>query len=54
MYTGRTPYAGACTSSKDARHVKPILEYYINLEQDEQRAYLATDWPGSTVPAGDG
>ena len=27
MYTGRTPYAGARTSSKDARHVKPILEY---------------------------
>lgn len=35
MYTGRTPYPGVRESSKDQRHMRAVLKYYVDLETDE-------------------
>lgn len=35
MYTSRTPYPGQRTSAKDAKNMRPILRYYLNLESDQ-------------------
>jgi hypothetical protein len=32
MYTSRTPYAGARSSEKDQRHVRPLLKYFLSIE----------------------
>jgi ATP-dependent helicase YprA (DUF1998 family) len=37
MYTGRTPYPGPRNSSKDGERVAPILEYYLNMEEELER-----------------
>jgi len=37
MYTGRTPYPGPRDSSKDGDRVAPILEYYLNMEDELER-----------------
>jgi ATP-dependent helicase YprA (DUF1998 family)/Zn finger protein HypA/HybF involved in hydrogenase expression len=34
MYTGRTPYPGPRTSTRDAERVKPLLDYYLGLSPD--------------------
>ena len=34
MYTGRTPYPGPRTSGKDTERVRPLLEYYTNMDGD--------------------
>ncbi|MBU0662940.1 MAG: DEAD/DEAH box helicase [Proteobacteria bacterium] len=34
MYTGRTPYPGPRTSGKDNERVRPLLEYYTNMDAD--------------------
>jgi len=37
MYTGRTPYPGPRDSAKDGDRVAPILEYYLNMEDELER-----------------
>ena len=39
-YTSRTPYAGIRTNKKDGKRLKPIAEYYANLESDSSRTSL--------------
>ena len=39
MYTGRTPYPGPRTTSKDKDRVSPLLDYYTNMD-DELRGEL--------------
>ena len=34
MYTGRTPYPGPRTAGKDSERVRPLLEYYTNMDED--------------------
>lgn len=34
MYTGRTPYPGPRTTGKDSERVRPLLEYYTNMDED--------------------
>jgi ATP-dependent helicase YprA (DUF1998 family) len=41
-YTSRTPYAGVRTNKKDGKRLKPIAEYYANLESDASRTGLLT------------
>lgn len=46
MYTGRTPYPGPRDSGRDGQHLKPLLEYYLGLENpssnltDEEQEHL--------------
>lgn len=40
MYTGRTPYPGPRTTSKDKDRVSPLLDYYINKVDSELLAEL--------------
>ncbi|WJH36836.1 DEAD/DEAH box helicase [Paenibacillus sp. CC-CFT747] len=55
MYTSRTPYAGTRQSKKDAQHIKPILDYFLRLEQE--RPELAAQlkalgrWPSKNLAA---
>jgi len=37
MYTSRTPYPGIRTNSKDGRNIAPLLEYFVDLEQSEDK-----------------
>jgi ATP-dependent helicase YprA (DUF1998 family) len=40
MYTSRTPYPGTRTSTKDAKHLRSVLEYYLQLEDDPEQQEL--------------
>ena len=35
MYTGRTPYHGLYDSTKNEKHLKQVVEYYLNLSEDQ-------------------
>lgn len=35
MYTSRTPYPGVRNSTKDKQYIKPLLDYYLKLEDTE-------------------
>lgn len=42
MYTSRTPYPGQRTSVKDAKNMRPMLRYYLNLESDQSDSEAAS------------
>ncbi len=37
MYTGRTPYAGPRTDTKDGDRVGPLLDYYLSMEPEIEK-----------------
>ena len=52
MYTGRTPYPGPRNSSRDTERVKPILDYYLNLDDDlTQRLRRLGRYPAKDLQA---
>jgi len=52
MYTGRTPYSGPRSSSRDADRVKPLLEYYLGLSPDvEERLRRLGRYPAKDLEA---
>ncbi|MBC5785976.1 DEAD/DEAH box helicase [Ramlibacter sp. USB13] len=50
MYTGRTPYPGPRTTSRDADRVKPLLDYYLGLSPDvEERLRRLGRYPAKDL-----
>ena len=52
MYTGRTPYAGSRSATKDGDRVAPLLEYYLGMEPElEQRLRHLGRYPAKDLRA---
>jgi len=52
MYTGRTPYAGPRSATKDGDRVAPLLEYYLGMEPElEQRLRHLGRYPSKDLRA---
>jgi hypothetical protein len=52
MYTGRTPYPGPRTSTRDTERVKPLLDYYLGLSPEvEQRLRRLGRYPAKDLRA---
>jgi len=52
MYTGRTPYPGPRTTSRDAERVKPLLDYYLGLSPEvEARLRQLGRYPAKDLKA---
>ena len=52
MYTGRTPYPGPRTTSRDAERVSPLLKYYLGLSPDvEARLRQLGRYPAKDLKA---
>jgi len=52
MYTGRTPYPGPRTASRDGGRVKPLLDYYLGLEPEvEERLRRLGRYPAKDLEA---
>jgi ATP-dependent helicase YprA (DUF1998 family)/Zn finger protein HypA/HybF involved in hydrogenase expression len=52
MYTGRTPYPGPRSSSRDSERAKPLLEYYMGLSPEiEDRLRRLGRYPAKDLKA---
>jgi ATP-dependent helicase YprA (DUF1998 family) len=52
MYTGRTPYPGPRTTSRDGERVKPLLDYYLSLSPEvETRLRRLGRYPAKDLEA---
>ena len=50
MYTGRTPYPGPRSASRDGERVKPLLEYYLGLSPEvEERLRRLGRYPAKDL-----